>query len=83
MPFDAKGAVELAVEVLEADPAGQFDDLGVREVISEAGEEPLIDVLVAARDRLGVRECRSLQFREDGRLPPQVIDCGELALIVV
>jgi len=52
--FDAEGAVELAVEVLEADPAGQFDEFGVREVILEAGEELLIDVLVAARD-LGLK----------------------------
>jgi hypothetical protein len=53
---DAQRAVELAGGVFPGDRHRQLDDLVFIIVLAELGEQGVVDVLIAKRDRVGVLE---------------------------
>ena len=53
---DSQRAVEFAGGVFPGDCHGQLDDLVVVVVLLQLGEEGVVDILIAQRDRVGVLE---------------------------
>jgi integrase len=68
--LDTERDVKLGPEVLERDGRRQLDDLRLREVAAEAGEELVVNLLAGDRHPLGVLERRPFRRREQRAFPP-------------